>query len=225
MATVLITGASRGVGLALATAYAKRGDTVIGAVREPAKAQALKALGARVEVLPLDVTSEASLSALAKTLSGRAIDILIANAGLMGPRGPLADDNPASEWAQILATNVTGPFLTARALVNNVAAAKGKIAIISSRMGSSQAASGNSYAYRASKAAASNIAANLAVELKPKGVAVVSFHPGWVQTDMGGAGADIPATTSAAGLIAQVDALSLATSGAFVNYDGKTIPF
>ena len=128
-------------------------------------------------------------------------------------------------WADLLATNVTGPFFTARAFAPHLAKAKGKIGIISSRMGSSTAAAGNSYAYRASKAAVSNIAANLAVELKPKGIAVASYHPGWVKTDMGGQGADIDATISAKGLVARIDALSLATTGAFENYSGPAIPF
>jgi NAD(P)-dependent dehydrogenase (short-subunit alcohol dehydrogenase family) len=225
MATVLITGANRGVGLALATIYAKRGDTVIGTARDPAKAQELKALGTKTEVLLLDVTKEASFAALSKKLAGRKIDILIANAGIIGPRGGLDDDNPAALWADILATNVTGPFLTVRALAQNVTSAKGKVAIISSRVGSSSTASGNLYAYRASKAAASNIAVNLAVELKPKGVAVGAYHPGWVQTSMGGPGADIPATASAAGLVARIDALTVATTGVFQNYDGAAIPF
>jgi NAD(P)-dependent dehydrogenase (short-subunit alcohol dehydrogenase family) len=225
MTTVLITGANRGIGLQLATLYARRGDRVIGAVRDPAKANALRALGALVTCLQLDVTDEASLAAAAKTVVGRPIDVLIANAGVMGPRGTAGDDNPAEAWAHVLATNVTGPFLTARAFLPNVIAAKGKIGILSSRMGSSTAAAGNSYAYRASKAAASNIAANLATELKPQGVAVASFHPGWVQTDMGGAAADILATVSAAGLVARMDALSLATTGAFQNYDGTAIAY
>jgi NAD(P)-dependent dehydrogenase (short-subunit alcohol dehydrogenase family) len=96
---------------------------------------------------------------------------------------------------------------------------------MSSRMGSSVAAAGNSYAYRASKAAAANIGANLAVELKPHGVSVASYHPGWVQTDMGGAAADIPATVSAAGLLARIDHLSLATSGAFETYSGEQLAY
>jgi NAD(P)-dependent dehydrogenase (short-subunit alcohol dehydrogenase family) len=225
MPTVLITGANRGIGLQLATFYVARGDKVIGAVRDPHKADALRALGAGVTLVACDVANEASLSAAVKAIAGQPIDRLIANAGVMGPRGGVLDENPADQWMGVLATNVLGPFLTVRAFLPNVIAAKGKIAILSSRMGSSKAAAGNSYVYRASKAAASNIAANLAAELKAKGVAVGSYHPGWVQTDMGGAGADIPATQSAAGLAARFEALSLDTSGCFENYDGTPIAF
>jgi NAD(P)-dependent dehydrogenase (short-subunit alcohol dehydrogenase family) len=225
MANVLITGANRGIGLQLATLYAARGDAVIAAVRDAAKAAALLALGARVEVIQADVTSEASLASAARKLDGRAIGIVIANAGVMGPRGAAGDDQPADVWAAVLAANVTGAFLTARAFLPHVIAAKGKIAIMSSIMASSQKAMGNSYVYRASKAAAANIGANLAVELKPHGVCVASYHPGWVQTDMGGADADIPAAVSASGLIARIDALSLATTGVFETYNGEKLAY
>lgn len=224
MVTVLITGAGRGIGLALARVYAARGDTVFGTARVPDTASDLKALS--VNVHPLDVTDEASQAALSKALAGRPIDILIANAGVLSARGGIEDAaNTADMWASLFATNVAGVFFTARALAPNVIAAKGRIAIISSRMGSSERAGGNTYAYRASKAAASNLAANLAVELKPKGVAVASYHPGWVKTDMGGSGADIDVVASARGLVTRIDALSLATSGAFDSYDGTRIAY
>ncbi len=223
MATVLITGANRGIGRALVDGYAKRGDRVIALVRSASSAQDL---GHGIEVFTADVTDEVSLAAAAARLSGRAIDILICNAGMHGARGAMADpDNSMTLWTQMLQTNVAGVFFTARAFAPQVAAAKGRIAVISSRMGSSKAANGNSYVYRASKAAAANVAANLAVELKARGVALASFHPGWVQTDMGGAGADITAATSASGLMAEIDKLSLETTGAFLNYDGTPIAF
>ena len=225
MATVLITGANRGIGLQLATLYAARGDTVLAAVREPAKAAQLRALGTRVEIIQLDVTVEACFAAAAKTVAGRPVDIVIANAGVIGPRGAAADAQPAAVWASVLAANVTGAFLTARAFLPHVIAAKGKIALLSSIMASSQKSMGNSYAYRASKAAAANIGANLAVELKPHGVSVASYHPGWVQTDMGGASADIPATVSAAGLVARIDHLSLASTGVFETYSGEKLVY
>jgi NAD(P)-dependent dehydrogenase (short-subunit alcohol dehydrogenase family) len=225
MATVLITGANRGIGLQLATLYAARGDTVIAAVRDVAKADAVRSLGTKVEIIQVDVSSDSSLNAAAKLLVGRAIDIVIANAGIMGPRGPATDEQPADVWAQVLAVNVTGPFLTSRAFMPNVIAAKGKIAILSSIMASSTRAKGTSYVYRASKAAAANIGVNLAVELKPSGVAVGNYHPGWVQTDMGGAAADIPATVSASGLVNRIDVLSLATTGVFETYAGDKIAY
>lgn len=230
MSTILITGASRGIGLALATVYAGRGDTVIGTARDPGRAAALGALaakGAKPEVLPLEATSEASLAALAAKIGNRAIDTLIINAGQLQGRGGV--DDPANNlevWSRILAVNVTGAFLTVKALLPAIARAKaGKIAIISSVMGSSTKAAGVSYSYRASKAAIANVGANLAVEMKGKGIAVGIYHPGWVRTDMGGPSAAIAPEESAQGLVKRIDRLSLATTGVFEDYAGAAIPF
>jgi NAD(P)-dependent dehydrogenase (short-subunit alcohol dehydrogenase family) len=224
MPTVVITGANRGVGLALARVYQEQGHRVIATARTPAQAADLGRV--TKEIHQLDVTDEASFAAVSKALAGVPIDILIANAGMMGPRGAHDDPgNTAEIWAQVLATNVTGVFLTVRALASSVVAGKGRIAVISSQMGSSARASGSSYLYRASKAAASNIAANLAVEMKPKGVAVAAYHPGWVKTDMGGSAADITAEASARGLMARIAALDLNRSGVFEDYAGKPLAF
>ena len=122
--------------------------------------------------------------------------------------------------------NVAGPFFTVRAFLPMLRKAEGaKVAIISSAMGSSARAKGSAYLYRASKAAATNLAANLAVELAPMGIAVGAYHPGWVQTDMGGQGADITPEQSAAGLLARIGALSLDTTGVVEDYQGHSIPF
>ena len=229
MPTCLITGASRGIGLELARNYAKAGWTVLAAVRNPAKATDLNALAATasaVHVHALDVTDVSSIERVAAAIGKAPIDLLVANAGVIGPRGSLGDTaNTPTLWADVLATNVTGVFFTVRAFADSVVAARGKIAIISSMMGSSQTASGSSYLYRASKAAAANLGANLAVELKPKGVAVGIYHPGWVKTDMGGSGAAVEITDSAAGLAERFAELSLANSGSFVDYAGTAYKF
>lgn len=223
MATILITGGNRGIGRAMAERYLARGDTVHVTARSPAT---VADQHVRLTVHAADVTAPGSLAAVATAMKGAPIDVLICNAGMNAARGGLdASENTAETWARLLATNVTGVFFTAQAFAPQVIAARGKIVVISSRMGSSTAAAGSSYLYRASKAAASDLAANLAVELKPKGVAVASYHPGWVKTDMGGSGADIDVATSAAGLIEQFDTLSLDTTGSFVNYDGYSIPY
>jgi len=123
-------------------------------------------------------------------------------------------------------TNVAGPYLVTRALLGHVERSEGRrIAVVSSIMGSSEHASGNAYPYRASKAAAVNVARNLAAELKPRGIAVGAYHPGWVRTDMGGSGADISVEESAEGLLRRFDALSLATTGVFEDYRGEGIAF
>ncbi len=230
MTTVLITGANRGIGLEMTRRYAAAGASVIATARHPETADALSKLAAesgRVSVLPLEVANEASVAALAKAVAGKPIDILINNAGTLGSRGGW--DDPAHDlktWTEVLATNVIGPHLVSRALVPNLKLAKqGKLAIVCSHLGSSEMAAGGILPYRASKAAAINLARNLAVELKPLGIAVVAFHPGWVQTDMGGYNAAVKVGDSAQGMIDRLAALSLATSGVFEDYSGKTFPF
>jgi NAD(P)-dependent dehydrogenase (short-subunit alcohol dehydrogenase family) len=229
MTTVLITGASRGIGLELARVYVQRGDRVIAAAREPSRAEALAMLAketGRITILAFDVTDTAALAAAAKRIADTPIDLVVANAGIIGPRGAWnAPEQTAAVWTDVLATNVIGAFFTAQAFIPHLQATRGKLALISSIMGSTARSPGGSYAYRASKAAVTNIAANLAAELKPSGVAVGAYHPGWVRTDMGGSGADIAVADSAAGLVARFDHLSLATSGVFEDYRGQPIAF
>ncbi len=154
------------------------------------------------------------------------MDLLICNAGVYLEKDDTLDDGYAPQlWADSFATNVTGVFLSVQALLPQLRAAKGKIAIISSQMGSDTRAPGGSYIYRASKAAVLNLGRNLAVDLASDGIAVGIYHPGWVQTDMGGAGASITVAQSANGLVARFAHLSLATTGCFETYDGTPHPF
>ncbi len=183
----------------------------------------------------LDATDPESAAALAKSLDGRAIDIVACNAGALEGRGGI--DDPAytrAAFERVLMVNVAGPFFTVRALLPHLrrgggeaalTRGGGKVAVISSSMGVSSRAKGTSYLYRASKAAATNLAVNLAVELRPMGVAVGAYHPGWVRTDMGGDGADIAPQESAQGLLARFDALSLETTGVFEDYLGQPLAF
>ena len=213
---VLITGANRGIGAALLTGYRARGDRALGTSR-----------AGDADLLPLDVTDASSHAALAARLAGQPIDLLICNAGVYLDRHEaLADGYGPDLWALGLATNVTGVFLSIQSLLPHLRAAKAaKIAIISSQMGSSGRASGGSYIYRASKAAAVNLGRNLARDLAGDGISVGIYHPGWVQTDMGGSGASITPEASAKGLIARFDALSPTTTGVFEAYDGQAMTF
>ena len=213
--TVLITGASRGIGAGLAAHYVALGHDVIGTGRGEA---------AQVQ---LDVTDPASHRQMAQDLAGRPIDLLVCNAGVYLDKGDALETGYAADlWAQSFATNVTGVFLTIQALLPHLRRAPAsKIAIISSTMASHSRAPGGSYIYRSSKAAVLNLGRNLAADWAGLDIAVGIYHPGWVQTDMGGAEADIDAATSAAGLITRFDALSLDHTGVFENYDGAVIPF
>lgn len=221
--TILIVGASRGIGLEMARQAAARDDRVIATVRSDASEAALA--GIADQVLRADVADEASLTAAAAAIDGP-IDLLVCNAGIYRGRGGLdAPDSGADAWAEVLMTNIAGPFLVARAFLDKVAEAGGKIAVISSVMGSTNRVTGDGYLYRASKAGATNVACNLAVGLRDQGVAVGAYHPGWVRTDMGGPSAAISPEESASGLLSRFDALSLSTSGVFEDYTGAQIEF
>ena len=227
--TTLITGANRGIGLAMARLATERGDLVLAAARRPGAALALADLARRnrnVSVLNLDVTDPDEMAAAA-ALVDAPIDLLICNAGQYLARGGLDDPEYTYDaWHTMMMTNVAGIFFTVRALLTRLTqAAEPKIAIVSSIMASSEQAPGGSYIYRASKAAATNLARNLAVDLKQQGIAVGAYHPGWVRTDMGGPSAAIDVEESAKGLMQRFDALTLATTGVFEDYRGEAIPF
>lgn len=212
---VLVTGANRGIGAALVAACRARGDEALGTARRPEGG-----------LLPLDVTDPGSVRALAAALRGQPLDLLVCNAGVYLDKGQtLATGYPPDLWAAGFAANVTGVFLTVQALLPNLRAAKGRIAIISSMMASDTRAPGGSYVYRASKAAALNLGRNLATDLRGEGIAVGIYHPGWVRTEMGGGGADIEVADSAAGLLARFDALTPATTGCFEDWQGKALAF
>ena len=219
--TMLITGAGRGIGRGLANLASRRGERVIGTVRDAA---ALNLPGVQTEVL--EVTDPASQAALAARLAGLPLDLLVCNAGINLDKGRRLGGTLAPEiWAETFAVNVTGVFMTIEALLPNLRAAKGKIAIISSQMASDTLATGGSYVYRASKAAALNLGRNLATDLKGEGIAVGIYHPGWVRTDMGGKGATLSESEASAGLLDRFAALSIATTGCFENWDGRPHPF
>lgn len=212
---VLITGANRGIGRALFDHYSATGEA-IGTSRDGA-----------APFERLDVRDPKAQTALAHRLKGRAIDLLVCNAGVYPDKGqPLEGGYGADLWADAFATNVTGVFLTIQALLPNLRAATSpRIAIIASQMASQELAPGGSYIYRASKAAAVNLGRNLAVDLRADGIAVGIYHPGWVQTDMGGSAAAITVAEARDGLIQRFAELSVETTGCFQTWDGRTHPF
>ncbi|HYZ48658.1 MAG TPA: SDR family oxidoreductase [Sphingomonas sp.] len=216
MPTMLIAGANRGIGLEFARQYAADGWHVIATARHPDSAGELTALP--VELLPLDIADPASIAALAQRLSGRPIDLLIANAGVSGPRSLERDG-----WLATFATNSIGPTLLADALKPNVAAGDGrKMIAITSRMGSIAETSGGFIPYRSSKAALNAAWRALSVEWQGE-ITLAMLHPGWVQTDMGGPNAAIDTHTSVAGMRKVIRDLSPERSGAFLAWDGAEL--
>ncbi|MEM7424389.1 MAG: SDR family NAD(P)-dependent oxidoreductase, partial [Pseudomonadota bacterium] len=172
--SILIAGASRGIGLEMARQASAAGDRVLAMVRSDAAERALDGIAA--QVVRADVTDEAAVQAAADSVEGT-VDVLVCNAGIYRGRGGIdAADAGADAWSAVLMTNVAGPFLVTRAFAPRITAPGGKIAIISSVMGSSARAAGNGYLYRASKAAATNLACNLAAGLRDRGIAVGSYH-------------------------------------------------
>ena len=223
MKTVLITGANRGIGLALAQQFAARGDHVIAVCRRTS--EALEATGARIEA-GIDVTDDEALRALAARLGDVRIDTLVLNAGVMAREVLGRIDGAAFEAIRRqFEVNALGPLRVAQALLDHLGDAA-KIGIVTSRMGSvADNTSGGAYGYRASKAAVNAIGKSLAVDLAPRGIAVVLLHPGYVATDMVGGSGDVSPEQAARQLVERLDALTLEQSGTFVHANGSALPW
>lgn len=230
MATVLITGANRGIGFEFTTHFLKRGDRVLATCRSIDNAQALKELCfayPELALLELDVADTASIAALPSKLQGEAIDVLINNAGVYGPRNAQFGSVDGQEWLDVLQVNSVAPLLLTQCLMDNLRAGKDKkLVYITSKMGSiDDNGGGGQYIYRSSKTALNMVVKSLAIDLQPEGFVAALLHPGWVQTDMGGPNALIDTNTSVSGMIQVIDGLTSKRSGGFYNYDGKVIPW
>jgi NAD(P)-dependent dehydrogenase (short-subunit alcohol dehydrogenase family) len=224
MSTILITGAGRGLGLELATQYAAEGWQVIGTVRDEAAKKPLEKAGAEAHVV--DVTDFKRIGQLGSRLKGRALDILFCNAGIIGKRGMAPGRFDYSSWEEVMRVNVLGAAAVAEALIDNVAASEKKvIAMMSSRLGSIAESSGETLPYATSKAALNMLVKGLGATLGSRGIKVVALSPGWVRTDMGGAGATLAPQTSVAGLRKVLAGLKATDSGRFFSYDGSPIPW
>jgi NAD(P)-dependent dehydrogenase (short-subunit alcohol dehydrogenase family) len=220
MPTVFITGANRGIGLGFAASYAADGWRVIATAREPRQATSLKKVAGDVAIHALDATDEAQLDELAKTLAAEPIDVLVNNAGVRG-------EGDTRGWLHTFAVNSIAPVRVAQALLPNLERAKRKvIASITSGLGSiADNTSGGSYAYRSSKAALNMAMKSLSVDLAPRGFTVMVLSPGWVKTDMGGAGAPLAVEESVARLRRILDAAGPAQNGRYLAHDGKELPW
>ncbi|MYM32919.1 SDR family oxidoreductase [Duganella sp. FT94W] len=220
MATVLVIGASRGIGLELVKQYRKDGWRVIATARKQEDCDALAALGA--EPHKLDVNNVEAVAGIGWKMDGEELDVAILNAGVYGPRH---DGFPTeADFNSVMHTNVLAAMRLLPILAPLVGAAQGKLAVLSSRMGSlSERQSPQGSLYRASKAALNSVLIDTALVHGKQGVTCVAFHPGWVQTDMGGAGADITVEQSASGIRATLAALPASEQAVYRAYDGTTI--
>lgn len=220
MKTVLVTGASRGIGLELCRVLRSRGDNVIAVCRRPSSD--LAGLGART-ITDINVTDERSIASLARALEGTRIDVLIHNAGIL--RGESLGSIDYNSIREQLETNALAPLrLTERLLP--LLAPGAKIALMTSRMGSiADNTSGSMYGYRMSKAALNMAGASLARDLEAKGYAVVILHPGYVRTEMTGGHGNIEPKEAAEQLVARIDELTLATTGRFLHASGEVLPW
>ena len=227
MGAYLITGIGRGIGQALARVLLHRGERVIGTVRNEASVSAewteFLANG-QLRLFMLDVRDEASIQQAAAQVS-EPIDVLVNNAGMIGPQRQSSFDMSFDGFLETLNVNTLGPLRVTQAFLPHLRRTKAaRIITISSRMGSLSHAKSDRIAYRASKAAVNKVMQGLATDLRPEGIIAVSVHPGWVQTDMGGSGADISVQDSTTGLIALIDRIALEDSGSFFDWQGDRLP-
>ncbi len=231
MTTVVITGANRGLGLALARHYAAAGAGVIGGCRNPDAAAELLAAGA--EVHALDTSSADSIAAFNAAIGERPVDVLFNNAGIDARAVGAADaargalDLTADEFQAVMNVNVLGPLLMVQGLAANLRAAGGKVINISSQVGSIEVAKriGQDVSYTTSKAALNMLTLKQSQVLRGDGVSVIAMHPGWIRSEMGGPSADLEPAEAAASIVSVVDNVGIDQSGSFLRWDGSVHPW
>jgi NAD(P)-dependent dehydrogenase (short-subunit alcohol dehydrogenase family) len=223
MPAVLIIGAARGLGLDFVKQYAAKSWKVHACARDPAAAS-LKAIKGDVHSHKLEVTDYKAVAALAKKLSGEAIDVLINNAGVGGREVATLGSIDPAVWRDTFEVNALAPLMVAEAFLEHVARSKDrKMIAISSVLGSIALNNGGRYAYRASKAALNMQWTSLAKDTAGKGLICVVLHPGWVKTDMGGEAATLTIEQSVPAMVKVIDGLKSADTGRFISYDGSAI--
>lgn len=221
--TVLITGAGRGIGRALALFASSQGNDVVALVRSRTADMP------SVEIIEgIDVTDPDALAHASAMLAGRPIDLLVNNAGIIGPKRQSTLDMDFDGFGQTLAVNTLAPLRVVHAFLPNLRAARdsagiGRIVTISSQMGRMNYAKSDRIAYRASKVAVNKLMQGLATDLAGESIAVRVVDPGWARTDMGGPDAEVDVADAAAGIHARAWELDMNSTGTFVDYTGKTV--
>jgi NAD(P)-dependent dehydrogenase (short-subunit alcohol dehydrogenase family) len=220
--TVVVSGASRGIGLALVEQYLSGGSEVIAICRDPASATGLDALRAShptLTVLRGDVSNAASIAEAVTAIGDKPVELLLNVAGTLAMEFKPEDIN-FDTWAASFDVMITGPFRMLMALLPNLERARGKVVSVSSQIGASDWAVGGFYSYGAAKAGLNRAMKSLAVDLRDRGVTVAVVHPGYVKTDLGGPNAEISPEESARGIKQVADGLALDATGSFYNWNG-----
>ena len=223
----LVVGANRGIGLGVVQEFLARGWDVIATARRPDQATALRDLAeihpGQLQVPGLEMNDAAAVDGFAATLGGKVLDVALINAGVSGPEHRNASVATAEEVGALMFTNAIAPIRLARSLAGHIRPGSGVLAFTSSVMGSVALNGGGHELYRASKAALNSLTRGLAVELRGKNLTVLSLHPGWVSTDMGGAGAPVSVDESATGLVTVIEQQAGKHGHRFLEYTGKEL--
>ena len=230
MATILVTGANRGLGIEFVEQYLNEGYEVIATYRNENSSMDLIEMGnerSNLKLLQLDVSSKKSLNSFAKNLGNLPIDIFINNAGVYGPRNSSFGNVDEENWIPAIKVNAIAPILLTQLIIKNIrAGADKKLIYITSKMGSiDDNKGGGAYVYRSSKTALNSVVKSLSVDLENEGMTVALIHPGWVKTDMGGPNAIIDREISVRGMTEVISNLDISSTGNFYNYDGSIIPW
>jgi NAD(P)-dependent dehydrogenase (short-subunit alcohol dehydrogenase family) len=229
MKTVLITGANRGIGLKFVEYYCQHNWQVYATYRDEHHTLLDRTTQyENLTLLKVDVSDPASVAKLKHSMTGITLDLLINNAGTYGPRGHgfgQTTTEQVDEWQNVFAINTIAPMLITEALCKNLQfGAPAKVAFVSSKMASiNDNSSGGSYIYRSSKTALNAVVKSLSIDLEKYDISVVSLHPGWVKTRMGGDSALINTNTSVTGMTNVIENLTPEQSGQFINFDGTKL--
>ena len=230
MATILVTGANRGLGIEFVEQYLNEGNEVIATYRNENSSMDLIEMGnerSNLKLLQLDVSSNKSLNSFAENLGDSPIDIFINNAGVYGPRNSSFGNVDEENWIPAIKINAIAPILLTQLIIKNIrSGADKKLIFVTSKMGSiDDNKGGGAYVYRSSKTALNAVVKSLSVDLENEGIVVALIHPGWVKTDMGGPNALIDKDTSVRGMTEVISNLDISSTGNFYNYDGSIIPW
>ena len=231
MSTIMIVGATRGIGLELTKQYANEGNQVIACARDTSNSPLLDEVASssdNIKIEQLDIADPASIESASDRIGESIIDSVIIVAGWVGgmPDNQTIDNINIDEWHNTLNINTIGPLLVAKAFKANLAASgKGNLMILSSQLAASTWPMGGMYIYSTTKAAVSKVGQILALDWAEDPIIVSIMHPGWVQTDMGGPTAEITAEESASGIRNVISGLTKEDSGNFYKWNGDIHPW